>query len=42
MAIESSVLDEWYPVAVIEDVKPGVIFRAVCPPGSSAPGGTFV
>ncbi|MFX1676262.1 aromatic ring-hydroxylating dioxygenase subunit alpha [Paraburkholderia sp. A2WS-5] len=26
MAIESSVLDEWYPVAVIEDVEPGVTY----------------
>lgn len=26
MTIESSVLHEWYPVAVIEDVKPGVAY----------------
>ena len=26
MSIEAAVLDEWYPVAVIEDVKPGVAY----------------
>ncbi|MDR3099087.1 MAG: aromatic ring-hydroxylating dioxygenase subunit alpha [Paraburkholderia sp.] len=26
MTMESAVLDEWYPVAVIEDVKPGVAY----------------